>query len=150
PSPRLNDTKSKQHEGSSYFAGTFTTPEGCVFCWTRTIVFVKDPWYVVRFTIEKCKDYTSPPIPTLTATPTPLLQPPLQRQRPLRLEQLPLRLLRPRRKQLLLPQHRRLIPTPTPTPTPTVTPTATPTHTPTPDLNSRRLQLRLLLRRQLR
>jgi hypothetical protein len=41
--PGLAITKSKQHDGSSYFAGTFTTPEGCVFCWTRTVVFVKDP-----------------------------------------------------------------------------------------------------------
>src|SRR6058998_2380787 len=69
--PGLAITKSKQQDGSSYFAGTFTTAEGCVFCWTRTVVFVKDPWYVIRFTIEKCKDCTSPPIPTPTATPTP-------------------------------------------------------------------------------
>jgi hypothetical protein len=41
--PGLAITKRKQHDGSSYFAGTFTTPEGCVFCWTRTVVFVKDP-----------------------------------------------------------------------------------------------------------
>jgi hypothetical protein len=41
--PGLVITKRKQHDGSSYFAGTYTTPEGCVFCWTRTVVFVKDP-----------------------------------------------------------------------------------------------------------
>ncbi len=70
--PGLAITKRKQHDGSSYFAGTFTTPEGCVFCWTRTVVFVKDPWYVVRFTIEKCKDCpTPPPPPTPTPTPPP-------------------------------------------------------------------------------
>src|SRR5215208_3825556 len=67
--PGLAITKRKQHDGSSYFAGTFTTPEGCVFCWTRTVVFVKDPWYVVRFTTEKCKDCTSPPMPAPTPTP---------------------------------------------------------------------------------
>src|SRR6266508_2635087 len=100
--PGLAITKRKQHDGSSYFAGTFTTPEGCVFCWTRTVVFVKDPWYVVRFTIEQCKDCATPPTPTATPhppTPTPTPQPPT--------------------------------PTPTPTPDPTPSPTATPTATPT-------------------
>ena len=89
--PGLAITKRKQHDGSSYFAGTFTTPEGCVFCWTRTVVFVKDPWYVVRFTIEKCKDC---PTPTPTATPTPLPHTPTPTPTP---------------------------PTPTPTPTPPIT-----------------------------
>ena len=88
--PGLAITKSKQHDGSSYFAGTFTTPEGCVFCWTRTVVFVKDPWYVVRFTIEKCKNCPTPPPPTATPTPTATTT-----------------LLRLRHQRLLLRQHQR-------------------------------------------
>src|SRR5262245_57096646 len=67
--PGLAITKHKQQDGSSYFAGTFTTPQGCVFCWTRTVVFIKDPWYVVRFTIEKCDDCPKPPTPTPTPPP---------------------------------------------------------------------------------
>src|SRR5882762_2004509 len=83
--PGLAITKRIQHDGSSYFAGTYTTSEGCVFCWMRTVVFVKDPLYVVRATIEKCRDCPphptptpAPPTPTPTATPhtpTPTPQP---------------------------------------------------------------------------
>src|SRR6266536_1300731 len=48
-----------------------------VFCWTRTVVFVKDPWYVVRFTIKKYKDCPTPPTPTPPRpTPTPTPRPP--------------------------------------------------------------------------
>src|SRR6266508_667570 len=105
--PGLAITKRKQHDGSSYFAGTFTTPEGCVFCWTRTVVFVKDPWYVVRFTIEQCKDCPTPPTPTPTPDPSPS----------------------PTATPTATPTASV---TPTPTATPTATPTPTPTVTPTP------------------
>src|ERR1044072_5438118 len=112
--PGLAITKRKQHDGSSYFAGTFTTPEGCVFCWTRTVVFVKDPWYVVRFTIERCRDCPNPPPPP---TPTPTPPPPTPTPDP-----------------TPSPAPRKPTPTPRPDPppTPTATATATPTATPTP------------------
>src|SRR5882724_7620892 len=135
--PGLAITKRKQHDGSSYFAGTFTTPEGCVFCWTRTVVFVKDPWYVVRFTIKRCKDCPNPPPPTPTPTPQPPTPTPDPTPSPTPRKPTPT----PRPDPTPTPTATAtatptvtppVTPTPTPTPTATATPTTTPTATPTP------------------
>ncbi len=40
-----------------------TSVGGYCFCWTRTTIFFKDPWYVIRFTVKIC----CTPTPTPTA-----------------------------------------------------------------------------------
>src|SRR5436190_2151080 len=97
--------------GSGNWSGE-TSVGGYCFCWTRTTIFFKDPWYVIRSTVKICCTPTpsptpspTPPAPTPTATPTstPTAKPTAT-----------------------------LTPTPAPsaTPTPTPTPTATPACTP--------------------
>src|SRR5882757_8943142 len=90
--------------GSGNWSGE-TSVGGYCFCWTRTTIFFKDPWYVIRFTVKICCTPAPTPTPTHTpppSTPTPTAHP------------------------------RKPTPTPTPDPTPTPTPTATPTATVTP------------------
>src|ERR1044071_657460 len=59
--------------GSGNWSGE-TSVGGYCFCWTRTTVFFKDPWYVIRFTVKICCTPTPPP-PSVTPTPTPTSTP---------------------------------------------------------------------------
>src|SRR5204863_60552 len=88
--------------GSGNWSGE-TSNGGYCFCWTRTTIFFKDPWYVIRFTVKICCTPAATPTSTPTATPTPTSTP--------------------------TPTPTA---TATPTATPTSTPTATPTPTCTP------------------
>src|SRR5438093_6133763 len=99
--------------GSGNWSGE-TSVGGYCFCWTRTTIFFKDPWYVIRFTVKICCTPTPtptpsptppPPTPTPDPTPTPIPHP---------------------RKPTPSPRS-----DPTPAPTATATPTATVTPTPT-------------------
>src|SRR5438067_4802838 len=63
--------------GSGNWSGE-TSVGGYCFCWTRTTIFFKDPWYVIRSTVKICCTPTpsptpspTPPAPTPTATPAP-------------------------------------------------------------------------------
>src|SRR6266480_5903609 len=57
--------------GSGTWSGE-TSVGGYCFCWTRTTIFFKDPWYVIRFTVKIC----CTPAPTPTPGPTPPLPTP--------------------------------------------------------------------------
>src|SRR5947207_8897446 len=95
--------------GSGNWSGE-TSVGGYCFCWTRTTIFFKDPWYVIRFTVKIC--CTPTPTPTVTPSPTTTPSPTATPTPP-----------------TPTPTPRR--PTPRPTVTPTPTPTASPTATPT-------------------
>src|SRR5947207_3967247 len=95
--------------GSGNWSGE-TSNGGYCFCWTRTTIFFKDPWYVIRFTVKIC--CTPTPTPTVTPSPTTTPSPTATPTPP-----------------TPTPTPRR--PTPRPTVTPTPTPTASPTATPT-------------------
>src|SRR6266480_3124504 len=95
--------------GSGTWSGE-TSVGGYCFCWTRTTIFFKDPWYVIRFTVKIC----CTPAPTPTPGPTPPLPtptPPPPTPTP------------PPPTPTPIPHPRK--PTPSPRPDPTPVPTAT-------------------------
>src|SRR5205814_2076693 len=124
--------------GSGNWSGE-TSVGGYCFCWTRTTIFFKDPWYVIRFTVKICCTPTptpTPPPPTPTPpprsptppppTPTPV-PPPRHRTPSPRPDQTPAPTATATTTSTATPTA-----TPTATATPPATPSATPTATPTP------------------
>src|SRR5437763_687645 len=119
--------------GSGNWSGE-TSVGGYCFCWTRTTIFFKDPWYVIRFTVKICCTPTPTPTPSPTpplSTPTPpppTPTPPLPTPTPIPHPRKPTP--SPRPDPTPVPTAT-ATPTATVTPTPTTTPTASPTATPT-------------------
>src|SRR5437763_13983190 len=96
--------------GSGNWSGE-TSVGGYCFCWTRTTIFFKDPWYVIRFTVKICCTPTPTPTPSPTPPPpTPTPPPPTPDPPP-----------------TPIPHPRNPTPSPSPDPTPVPSATATPT-----------------------
>src|SRR6266480_5494045 len=109
--------------------GSWTSPEGFVFCFQALYAYANEPWYIVRFAIKICDQPEPaptpvPPTPTPTPhTPTPTPTPHTPTPTPTPHTPTPT----PHTPTPTATPH-----IPTPTPPPRITPTPTPHHRPTP------------------